>query len=151
MRSRAHPRRTGREHPALLPCASMTAPTRAAVWLDHDQARIFHVDPDGFDEQTLRAPRHHVHRHPRGASEAHAHPDDERRFFDEVAKALVGAEEILVLGHKIAKAQFLHHVHEHERALEGKVQAVETTDHPTDAQIVAHVREHFRMPPLRVR
>ena len=129
----------------------MTAPTRAAVWMDHDEARVFHVDPDGFDEKTLRAPRHHVHRHPKGASEPHAHPDDERRFFADVAKALATADEILVLGPRIAKAQFLHYVEQHDRGLQGKLQAVETVDHPTDAQIVAHVREHFRIPPLRVR
>jgi len=37
------------------------------------------------------------------------------------------------------------------RALAGKVVGVETSDHPTDAQIVAHVRSHFRIPELRVR
>jgi hypothetical protein len=28
---------------------------------------------------------------------------------------------------------------------------LETADHPTDAQIVAHVRSHFRIRALRVR
>jgi stalled ribosome rescue protein Dom34 len=128
----------------------MTAQTRAAVWLDHHEARIFHVDLDGFDEQTLRAPAHHFHRHPKGPSEPHAHPDDERRFFEDVSRALSSADEILVLGPSTAKAQFLKYVEEHARALSSKVVGVETSDHPTDAQIVAHVRRHFRIPELRV-
>ena len=128
----------------------MTVQTRAAVWLDHHEARIFHVDLDGFDEQTLRAPAHHVHRHPRGASEPHAHPDDEHRFFADVAKQLASADEILVLGPSTAKSQFLGYLEEHARALRAKVVGIETADHPTDGQIVAHVRSHFRIPTLRV-
>jgi len=129
----------------------MTAQTRAAVWIDHHEARIFHVDLDGFDEQTLKAPAHHFHRHPKGPSEGHAHPDDEHRFFAEVAKALSTADEILVLGPSTAKSQFLKYVQDHARPLAGKVVGIETSDHPTDAQIVAHVRSHFRIPELRVR
>jgi stalled ribosome rescue protein Dom34 len=129
----------------------MTAQTRAAVWLDHQQARIFHVDLDGFDEQTLHAPAHRFHRHPKGPSEPHAHPDDERRFFEDIARALASADEILVLGPSTAKTSFSRYLQDHARSLASKVVAVETSDHPTDAQIVAHVRSHFRIPELRVR
>jgi stalled ribosome rescue protein Dom34 len=138
---------------AISPYApqTMTAPTRAAVWLDHHEARIFHVDLAGFDEQQLRAPMHHFHRHPKGSSEPHTHPDDEHRFFADVAKALAKAEEILVLGPSTAKTEFLHYVQQHVPGLTGKIAGVETDDHPTDPQIVAHVRGHFRIPPPRVR
>jgi stalled ribosome rescue protein Dom34 len=129
---------------------AMTAPTRAAVWLDHHQARVFHVDLDGFDEQELRAPEHHVHRHPKGPSESRARPEDEHRFFADVVKALGAAEEILVLGPSTAKSEFLHYVEVHARGLRDKITGVETADHPTDAQIVAHVRSHFRIPAPRV-
>jgi stalled ribosome rescue protein Dom34 len=121
------------------------------VWLDHHEARMFHVDLDGFDEQTLKAPAHHFHRHPKGPSEPHAHPDDEHRFFADVAKALSTADEVLVLGPSTAKSQFLKYLQDHAGALAAKVVGVETSDHPTDAQIVAHVRSHFRIPELRVR
>jgi len=129
----------------------MTAQTRAAVWIDHHQARIFHVDLDGFDEQTLRAPSHHFHRHPKGPAEGHAHPEDEKRFLAEVAGALASAEEVLVLGPSTEKSHLLDYLRDHARALAGKVVGVETSDHPTDPQIVAHVRSHFRIPELRVR
>jgi hypothetical protein len=60
------------------------------------------------------------------------------------------AEEILVLGPSTAKSEFLHYLQEHVRGLTGKIAGVETVDHPTEAQIVAHVRSHFRIPALRV-
>ena len=103
----------------------MTAQTRAAVWIDHHQARIFHVDLDGFDEQTLRAPSHHFHRHPKGAAEGHAHPQDEKRFLAEVAGVLASAEEILVLGPSIEKTHLLDYFRDHAHALAGKVVAVD--------------------------
>ncbi len=76
----------------------MTSHLHAAVWLDHHQARIFHVDREGFDEAKVRSPQRHVHRHPKGSNEAREHPDDRARFFEEVARALVDAERILVVG-----------------------------------------------------
>jgi stalled ribosome rescue protein Dom34 len=127
----------------------MTAQTRAAVWIDHHEARIFHVDLASFDEQKVKAPHHHFHRHPKGSSE-HEHPDDEQRFFREVTEALRSADEIMVMGPSTAKSQLLKHWEQHARALKDKVVTVETSDHPTDAQIVAHVRQHFRIPISRV-
>ena len=43
------------------------------------------------------------------------------------------------------------YLHDHAPATAGKVVAIETSDHPTDAQLVAHVLKHFRIPELRVR
>ena len=94
---------------------------------------------------------HHIHRHPKGAAEAHEHPDDLKRFFDEVAKALMGAEEILIVGPSTAKLQFVKYVHQHQRAMEPKIVGLETVDHPTDAQLVAYVKGYFQVPAPRVR
>jgi len=62
--------------------------THAVVWIDHKEARIFHVHPEATDETTVLAPQHHVHRHPKGRGEAREHPDDAHRFFGEVARRL---------------------------------------------------------------
>jgi stalled ribosome rescue protein Dom34 len=122
----------------------------AAVWMDHHEARIFHLSLDGSDESTVVAPKQHVHRHPKGATAEHNHPDDMRHFFRDVAKALEGAQEILVGGPSTAKVQFLAYVREHVPALEPKIAKVEAVDHPTDAQLVAHARHHFKMERPRV-
>jgi stalled ribosome rescue protein Dom34 len=121
----------------------------AAMWLDHHEARIFHMTLDGSDESTVRAPQQHLHRHPKGATAEHNHPDDLHHFFRDVAKALQGAREILIVGPSTAKAQFLAYVHEHDPALEGRVVKVESVDHPTDAQLVAHARHYFKLDPSR--
>ena len=114
----------------------------AAVWIDHKEARIFHVDAETFDEATLHAP-HHVARHPKSQTSDKHHPEEERRFYQEVAHALEGAREILVVGPSTAKLHFLNYVHKHDQALAPRIIGIETVDHPTDRQIVAYARHYF--------
>ena len=127
----------------------MTSPIHAALWLDHHEARIVHVDRAGFDEKTIQSPHQHVHRHPKGATQPHEHPDDQNRFFKEVAQALAGSEEILVVGPSTAKLHFVRYLHQHDRPLEAKIAGLETVDHPTDAQLLAYVKQYFRVPVVR--
>lgn len=113
------------------------------VWLDHQEARVFHLHPEAFDEAMVRAPAHHVRRHPKGATEAREHADDLKHFFDGVSKALQGAEEILVVGPGTAKLHFFRYAHEHRPDLEAKIYGVETVDHPSDKQLVAYAKQYF--------
>jgi len=41
--------------------------THAVVWIDHKEARIFHVHPEAAEESTIFSPQHHIHRHPPGS------------------------------------------------------------------------------------
>ena len=129
----------------------MASHLHAAVWIDHQEARIFHVDFESFDETKIRSPQRHVHRHPKGSTEPSEHPGDQTHFFKEVAHALSDAEEILVVGPSTAKLQLVRYLHEHDRALEAKIVGLETVDHPTDAQLVAYVKKYFRVPDARLR
>jgi stalled ribosome rescue protein Dom34 len=128
----------------------MTSHRNAAVWLDHHEARVFHVDLAGFDAKKLDTPHAHIHRHPKGAAEPHAHPDDAHKFFQEVARALDDSERVLVVGPSTAKLQFLKYVHAHDAKLEPRIVGVETLDHPTDAQLVAYAKHYFGVDPPRV-
>jgi stalled ribosome rescue protein Dom34 len=114
----------------------------AAVWIDHNEAKIFHVDDETLDADVIR-PRKHLSRHPTQTAER-SHPADEQHFFHEVAAAVESAREILVVGPGKAKLEFIKHVQKHDHALEPKIIGVETVDHPTDGQLVAFVRRYFR-------
>jgi len=117
--------------------------THTIVWLDHQEARVLEVQPEDFDSLTVRAPEKHIHRHPKGASEPKTHPEDEKRFFHDLAQALAATQEVLLVGPGAAKLQFIKYVHKHAHDLEPKLVGVETVDHPTDAQLVAHARRYF--------
>jgi stalled ribosome rescue protein Dom34 len=119
-------------------------PTHAVIWIDHKEARIFHVHAGATEATTVLAPQHHLHRHPKGQGEPREHPEDAQRFFGEVAKTLDGADAILIVGPSSAKLEFFRYVHAHNRPLESKVVGVETADHPSDGQIVARARDYFK-------
>jgi stalled ribosome rescue protein Dom34 len=118
-------------------------PTHAVTWIDHHEARVFHVYPDATDATTVLAPQHHLHRHPKGRGEATEHPDDAHRFFAEVAKTLADVDALLIVGPSSAKLEFFTYLHEHDRRLESKVVGVESADHPTDGEIVARAKHSF--------
>jgi stalled ribosome rescue protein Dom34 len=119
----------------------MTIHRHAVVFIDHEEAKIHHVDLDSFDEKTIASPHAHVR----------SRPDDQKHFFEDVAKALQDAEEILIVGPSTAKLQLINYAHTHDRALAAKIVGVETVDHPTDGQLVAHARKYFHVSPARVR
>jgi stalled ribosome rescue protein Dom34 len=119
-------------------------PTHAVIWIDHKEARVFHVHPAATDETTVLAPQHHVHRHPKGRGEPREHPDDANQFFGEVAHAVSGVDALLIVGPSSAKFEFFKYVHAHERALESTVVGIESADHPTDGEIIARAKSYFK-------
>ena len=111
--------------------------------MDHQEARLFHVDAEHLDEHTIKAPAHHLHRHAKGAAAEHNHPEDLHKFFQSVAHELQGAERILVLGPSTAKLQFVRYAAKHDATLESRIVGLETVDHPTDGQILAYAKRYF--------
>lgn len=123
--------------------ASTTDLFHVAVWLDHHEARVFRIARDSFDEATFqRGAHHHVRRHPNRNAGAR-HPDDAKRFFHEIARALEQADEVLVVGPSTAKLEFLKYVHAHDPRLQARIVGVEAIDHPTDPQLAAFARSYF--------
>lgn len=108
-------------------------PFHAAVWIDHKQAKVFHVDEQRFDESLIHAPNNHVHRDAVAAD----------HFFRKVAEAIASAGEILVVGPGSAKLELIKHVQKHHHGLADKIVGVETVDHPSDKQLVAFIRKYF--------
>ena len=115
-----------------------------AIWIDHREARIFHIDPNTVNEETLKAHRPVHHQHPKSPDGIQAHPEDDRKFFQEVAQVIATSEQILVVGPSTAKLQFIKFVHQHQPGLVPKIVGVETVDHPTDRQIVAYAVKYFK-------
>lgn len=116
----------------------------AVVWLDHAEARIFHVSPSDVEKLIVHPQERHRHLHHKagvlGDGKAHA----DTAFFDDIGDALEGAQEILVVGPGRAKLEFVRHVHRRLPDLEPRIVGVETVDHPSDGQVVAHARAYFK-------
>ncbi len=118
------------------------ADIRAIIWIDHKEARIFHVQPDTVGS-TVLAPQHHFHRHPKGQGEPKEHPQDALHFFQEVARELSGVDAVLIVGPSSAKLEFFKYLSQHQHLLAEKVVGVETADHPTDGDIIKRAKAYF--------
>ncbi len=112
-----------------------------AVWLDHNQARLFEVDPEGLHSEVVKAHPHPKHGGHRVRQNDHAEGDV--HFFADVAHALLPADQVLVVGPGTAKLQFMRWLHVHAAKTEAKVVAIESADHPTDGQMFAYAKRYF--------
>lgn len=112
----------------------------AAVWIDHHEARIFEVGPDGLHSEVVKA-----HPHPKHGRRIRQndHAEGDVHFFGEVAKAMDHADDILVVGPGTAKLQFMRWLREHTPKIEAKVVSVESADHPSDGQMFAYAKKYF--------
>jgi stalled ribosome rescue protein Dom34 len=119
-------------------------PTHAVVWIDQQEARIFHVHPGSTEGTTVLAPQHHIHRHPKGRGEPREHPDDAHRFFAAVTTELHGTDAILIVGPSLAKLDLAQYLKDHDPGVAAKVVGIESADHPTDGQIIASAKRYFR-------
>ncbi len=111
----------------------------AAVWLSHDEARIFYFNADDFEK--LHVMPEHTHQFS-GGGKNHKHfenPD----YYKAITEKLKQAGEILVTGPGPAKSELMKYLAKHDPALVQKVVGVETVDHPTDKQIVAYARLYY--------
>jgi DNA-binding MurR/RpiR family transcriptional regulator len=122
----------------------------AIVWIDHSQARIFHLGLTGDDEITLHphlATRHLYHK---ANSVGSGHIAFDKEFLAEVTSALSDAGEILIIGPAGAKTELARFLGEQHPAIGKRVVAVEAADRPSDREVVAYAKRHFKMSPARI-
>jgi hypothetical protein len=123
----------------------MTDHYHALVWIDHQQAKIFHFDASGADRDTVRSTHPHLHLHHKANSQDSGHAPADHRFLEDVAAALAPAGAILITGPGSAKTELTTHLQKHHSDLLRRVSRVETLDHPTDRQLAALARSFFEV------
>ena len=115
----------------------------AVVWIDHQNATAWHFTPTEQENSHIHARDQHQRVHSRKSTHGgHKSPADPR-FFDEVAQALAGAHEILLLGPAQTKHEFAVYLGDKYPQLAKAIVAVESADHPSDAQVLSYARKHF--------
>ncbi len=116
----------------------MTTPAttyHAVVWLDHQEAHVLMFDRDHATKERIKSRSHHTHQ---------GKPHDTADLFKDVAKALHGVHEVLLTGPGKARDEFQTWCKTHDAAVANVIVGNVTSDHPTDAQIVAMARHYFK-------
>lgn len=116
----------------------------AVAWIDHQKATTWQFSPTEQSSAVIHAHDQHQRVHSRkSAHGGHKSPADPH-FFDEVARALEGAHEVLIIGPAQTKQEFASYLRDKHSQLGKAIVAVENADHPTDPEVLAYARKHFK-------
>jgi stalled ribosome rescue protein Dom34 len=114
----------------------------AVVWIDHKQARVFHFNVEEADRTVVKD--HIVRdihaREPRTGQRI----EENKRFFEDVAKAIADAGAILIVGPAQEKDFFAKFLSQKHPSIRAHVEAVEKADHPTDGELLALARRYVK-------
>ena len=104
--------------------------------VDHHSAQILQFDAEHVQAQRIKAHTHHTRQHGSAVRTEH-------EFFGQVCDALAGIPEVLVVGSHQAQADFRHYADKHRPETARRIVGYETTDHPSEKQLVAFARQYF--------
>lgn len=115
----------------------------AVVWVDHEQAHVIQFNRDDAITDVVHAKAGQRHIHHRKGSIGAGKAGEDPEFFRAVSGALAGVGEILLTGPAAAKLHLLRWWQAHDKAIADKVVGIESSDHPSDGQLLKHARTYF--------
>jgi stalled ribosome rescue protein Dom34 len=141
--------RTGREKNVrserrIIKDKDMNSHYHAIIWIDHQEARVFHFGRLEADRLVLHPhnPTHHIHHKANSIGSGHAAEDQD--FLHRVAQSVADAGGVLITGPANAKTELVKHIHRHDPMLMNLIVGVETVDHPSDGALVGYARRYFK-------
>lgn len=115
----------------------------AVVWMDHAEAHVLQFTPDAAEKAVVHSKGSHRQIHHRSGTLGSGKAPEDLDYFAAVVRSLEGAQQILLTGPANEKDEFKKHLDAHVKAVAGRIVAVETSDHPTDGELLRHARKHF--------
>ncbi len=123
----------------------------AVVWIDHREARVFHFSPSDAEKLVLHPDNPHVHIHHKANSIGSGHAGEDHNFLEAVAKSIADAGAVLITGPANAKTELVKHISAHHPQLMKIIVGIESVDHPSDGELLAHARHYFKAEDLMLR
>jgi stalled ribosome rescue protein Dom34 len=116
----------------------------ALIWLDHRIAKVFRFDADTNETTIVHSTHPHQHLHHKANSGDSGHAPVDKDFLERVSAAVADAGAILIAGPAGAKTELRKHLESRHPQVAAKISGVQTLDHPTDGELLAHARRFFR-------
>ena len=115
----------------------------AVIWIDHQEAHVMFLSKDASEAEIIRRKSTHSHLHHKGGEVGSGRLTLDSKYLHSVIQAVNESKEILILGPGSAKLELIKHAHQHDAKIAEKIVGVETVDHPSDKEILAHARKFF--------
>jgi hypothetical protein len=116
----------------------------AVVWIDHHEARVFHFNADDVARAVVHPEHPARHIHHKANAIGSGHPAEDKAFFHAAVEAIGAAGAVLIGGPASAKHELFKYIQRHAPQMLSRIAGVETLDHPSDGELVAHARQFFR-------
>jgi stalled ribosome rescue protein Dom34 len=115
----------------------------AVIWIDHKEAHVMFLSEDASEAEIIRSKSTHSHLHHKANEIGSGRSALDSKYLHSVIQAVKESKEILILGPGYVKLELIKHAHKHDAQIAEKIVGVETVDHPTDKEILAHARKFF--------
>lgn len=117
--------------------------SHAVIWLDHQEAHVIQFNANNHENSTITTKSKHGHVHQKAGMVGSGHAAADQNYLHEVAEAVAGSSEILIVGPGTGKLELIKHMNKHDPRVAEKVVGVETVDHPSDGQLLAYAKKYF--------
>ena len=115
----------------------------AVIWIDHHEAHVMFLSKDASEAEIIKSKSTHTHLHHKANEIGSGKVALDSKYLHSVMQAVNESKEILILGPGSAKLELIKHAHQHDAKIAEKIVGVETVDHPSDKEILAHARKFF--------
>ncbi len=115
----------------------------AVVWMDHAEAHVMQFTLDEVEKAIVHSKGKHRKVHHRAGPPGSGKAPEDLDYFKSVIDSLDGAQQVLLTGPANEKNEFKKHLDAHAKALAARIVAVETSDHPTDGELLQKARKYF--------
>ena len=115
----------------------------AVIWIDHQEAHVMFLSKDASEAEIIKSKSTHTHLHHKANEIGSGKVALDSKYLHSVMQAVNESKEILILGPGSAKLELIKHAHQHDAKIAEKIIGVETVDHPSDKEILAHARKFF--------
>ena len=91
-----------------------TSHYHALVWIDHREAKVFHLNATESERELIRSSHPNQHLHHKANSRGSGHAGLDKHFLEEVSQTLVApVGAVLIAGPGTAKTELLTYIHAH--------------------------------------
>ncbi len=115
----------------------------AVVWMDHSEAHVLQFTLDDVEKAVVHSKGKHRQVHHRSGKPGSGKAPEDTEYFKSVIDSLEGAQQVLLTGPANEKNEFKKHLDAHAKAVSARIVAVETSDHPTDGELLQKARKFF--------
>jgi stalled ribosome rescue protein Dom34 len=111
--------------------------------MDHAEAHVLQFTSDEVEKAIIHSKGNHRQVHLRSGKPGSGKAPEDVDYFKNVIGSLEGAQQILLTGPANEKNEFRKYLQVHSKPVAARIVAVETSDHPSDGELLKQARKFF--------